>query len=295
MENSKGTADSHITSTKHIPISQIQVLSQEIDDEHGYYRIRAGNRVHFVKIDVNAYDEETMRVPYYLIRKLPNFPDSDWIKMRITRSVNGSLSSSISFEPLPGIWAVWHPRQIDILSLKRTVYYGPSISEVMFEGRPAVLKIARWEWEIPHRHTETAVYRDLTQRQDKNDPVIPEFLGHVTENGRVMGILLEKIEGDFAYLKDLEACTRVLSKIHAMGVIHGDPNRYNFIINRSTASIRMIDFEHSWNFTEADSREELESLPKELVEDTGRGLRTRRFNIPEFDPDRKPCAVIMRE
>jgi serine/threonine-protein kinase RIO1 len=56
-----------------------------------------------------------------------------------------------------------------------------------------------------------------------------------------------------------------------MGLIHGDVNRHNFIVDRSNGHVRMIDFEHAGNFDEKQARLELESLASHLVEETGRG------------------------
>ncbi|KAH9214491.1 hypothetical protein DL95DRAFT_389461, partial [Leptodontidium sp. 2 PMI_412] len=57
-----------------VPISQIEILNQLIDDEQGIYRVRAGHRVHYVTIPTSTFDEDTMCRPYLLIPQLPVFP-----------------------------------------------------------------------------------------------------------------------------------------------------------------------------------------------------------------------------
>lgn len=52
-----------------IPKSKVEVLSQEISDNFGSYRIRAGQRVHYVTIAINVFDDDTMCRPQY-----PNYP-----------------------------------------------------------------------------------------------------------------------------------------------------------------------------------------------------------------------------
>lgn len=55
-----------------------------------------------------------------------------------------------------------------------------------------------------------------------------------------------------------------------LGFIHGDVNRYNFIITEAGA--RLIDFEEmKSNGTLEAMKKELDSLEGQLVEDTGRG------------------------
>ncbi|KAJ3570282.1 hypothetical protein NPX13_g5776 [Xylaria arbuscula] len=56
-----------------------------------------------------------------------------------------------------------------------------------------------------------------------------------------------------------------------MGIIHGDVNRYNFIVERSTGHIKMIDFEHAEPYDEGKAQLEINELRAQLSEETGRG------------------------
>jgi hypothetical protein len=56
-----------------------------------------------------------------------------------------------------------------------------------------------------------------------------------------------------------------------MGLVHGDVNRYNFMVDRAKGYVRMLDFEHAEDFEEEKARLEMESLPVEMTEETGRG------------------------
>lgn len=72
---------------------------------------------------------------------------------------------------------------------------------VQFEG-PIVMKIARFAWEIPQLDAETKAYSWL-QGQD----FCPAFLGHVTEDGRVIGFIMEHISGArHADVEDIAEC-----------------------------------------------------------------------------------------
>jgi hypothetical protein len=78
--------------------------------------------------------------------------------------------------------------------------------------------------------------------------VAPAFLGHLIENGRVIGLWLEKVDGGFASIDDLPQYKKALCGLHGMGLVHGDVNRFNFIVDRSSGHVRMIGFEHAEEF-----------------------------------------------
>lgn len=88
-----------------------------------------------------------------------------------------------------------------------------------------IAKIARFEWEIPRTEQETRAYQLL-----EGSGLAPRFLGHIHENGRIMGLLLEKIEGRLASFQDLSICKTALEKLHELGLVHEDVNRYNFLV-----------------------------------------------------------------
>ncbi|KAF5613678.1 uncharacterized protein FTJAE_13844 [Fusarium tjaetaba] len=270
---------SHIISNQIsiVPKSNIEVLNQEIDDDEGLYRIRAGNRVHYVTIPGPGspnpiFEQDTLCRPHLLVPALPPFPDADWTKMRLSRAQDGSVQSDISFEPLDKIECTWHPRQINILSLKRIKYHKQRIREVEYEGKTAISKIAILEWLIPQIEHETRMYEALTRLQSPDeDRMTPEVLGHLFEGGRNIGFLLEKIEGEYATLADLPKCEAALRRLHELGFVHGDANRYNFIVEQSTGNVKMIDFEHAEQYDEKKAKAELEELAAELTDDSGRG------------------------
>lgn len=98
----------------------------------------------------------------------------------------------------------------------------------------------------------------------------PRFLGHVHENGRIMGFLLEKIEGRPDSPQDLSVCETALGKLHGLGLVHGDVNRYNFLITEKGA--KLLDFERLLENASPESmRRELENLRVELADESGRG------------------------
>ncbi|KAI0858013.1 alpha-galactosidase A [Xylaria cubensis] len=246
--------------TRAVSTDSIEVLSQEISDEEGMYRIRSGQQVYYLTISTDVFDEDTMCRPYLLLPQLPSLSDMPSRKIKLSRNQDGSLA-----------------KRIDVLSLPRIKRLRSGVFETLYEGRAAVAKIACFEWQIPSLTRETWAYCVLTETQRPSDgPLIaPEFLGHLTENGRVMGFLIEKLEGRFACSDDLTQCAALLKRLHGLGdlgLVHGDVNRYNFIVEECCRGcVRLVDFEHAQDYDEELAHAELESLPAELAEETGRG------------------------
>jgi len=85
-----------------------------------------------------------------------------------------------------------------------------------------------------------------------------------------MGFLLEKIEGRSASFQDLSVCETTLGKLHKLGLVHGDVNRYNFLV--AEEGVKLIDFERlQENASRESMSKELENLRAELVDESGRG------------------------
>jgi hypothetical protein len=85
-----------------------------------------------------------------------------------------------------------------------------SVLPILFQSpvTTIIAKIARFEWEIPRIERETRAYQLL-----EGSGLSPRFLGHIHENGRIMGFLLEKVEGRAASIQDLGICETALEKL----------------------------------------------------------------------------------
>jgi predicted Ser/Thr protein kinase len=177
---------------------------------------------------------------------------------------------------------VWHSVNINVLDLKRVEQLTGATFEAML-SKPTtstttihppslptniIAKTARFEWEIPRIEQETRAYQ-LLQQQDPE--LAPQFLGHIHEEGRVMGFLLEKLDGRrHASISDLSDCEAALKRLHSLGLSHGDVNRYNFLVGEN--DVKLIDFERfQERVTEELYSKELESLRMELTDESGRG------------------------
>ena len=258
--------------------SDLEILNLAVreDDGTGRYRVRAGRRVHYLEISPGEvdpiYDEDTMCQPSVLIPRLPPFPDSDWTTMQVSRGPAGEVEATVSYDPLDQVQRPWHPRHVDVLSLRPIARYKQRVQEVEFEGRNVIAKIAIFEAYIPSIELETSVYERINEEQNPgNSPIAPKFFAHLTEQGRIIGFLLEKVEGEFASISDLSKCQDALKRLHAMGMLHGDPTRYNFVVETSTGQVKMIDFEHADRYDGEKARLELEELPAELADEDGWG------------------------
>ncbi|KAJ5788565.1 hypothetical protein N7457_003555 [Penicillium paradoxum] len=250
------------------------VLSMEVSSrDDSEYRILVSNRVRYLTISTGTFERSILSMPLSSLPELPE--DTTWNVAHVSRDPSSrEVVMNLQHRALSGITNLWHPVSIDCLQLKKRKSFTPTAYEVSYTGdklqsptSPVVIaKIARFEWEVPRLSMETFMYRRL-----ENTGLAPRFLGHVHEHGRVIGFVLEKIEGREANIEDLPSCQSALQRLHDLGILHGDVNRHNFIVQDNTT--RMIDFENSKLCIggSASMQAEMDSLRDQLVEETGRG------------------------
>lgn len=170
----------------------------EIIHDDGHYRLRTGRGVRYLRIPIGTFDDDTMCRPYLLITRLPELPDSPWTVMTISQDENGSLTSVISMDPLPEIRTEWHEQHVDVLTLKSTRRFRSGVHEARYNDVPTIAKIACFEWEMRRIEREIWAYSLLEDHHNQHpnkSPIVPKFLAYLTENGRIMGLLLEKVKG----------------------------------------------------------------------------------------------------
>ncbi|KAF2168883.1 hypothetical protein M409DRAFT_52876 [Zasmidium cellare ATCC 36951] len=271
-----------------------RILSMEVDPENeteSEYRIESEGNVKYIIVEPGALHTDHLSLPLNHIPVLP-YNDTSWTVANISRdSQSRELKAQLSGRKLAGVENVWHNNSFDVLTLQRTKQLSTATFETLLPGPlrtldttassslrvqvEAIAKIAHFEWEIPRIERETRIYQILNQR--KAEDLAPRFLGHIHENGRTMGFLLEKMQGrTCASIEDLRDCEAILRKFHELGLIHGDVNRFNFLVGGKDSGVRLIDFEESKEVVYDDDREqrqlaELHSLRAELMEDSGRG------------------------
>ncbi|RMY43739.1 hypothetical protein D0864_15769, partial [Hortaea werneckii] len=150
------------------------------------------------------------------------------------------------------------------------------ISDRVFIGKrndsTLVVKIARFAHELHYLRPELRAYEAFQAHGFKS---MPEIYGYVFEEhpDRVIGFVMEHIEGPHAGPEDLSDCSNVLTVVHQCGYLLGDLNRHNWI--RTDAGMKVFDFEaaipRSESRTSAD--DELQALSFHLSDDSGIGRR----------------------
>ncbi|KAF1842333.1 uncharacterized protein K460DRAFT_389002 [Cucurbitaria berberidis CBS 394.84] len=230
-------------------------------------------RVLFVKyltIDAGIYDVEDMCFGPCLVSIIPPLPPGDWNKGHITRNTSDGRPhfAEATNAPLLGVTHLWHPLQIDHLEL----CMGQKLRSNVYEATcprfntTIIAKFARFAWEIPQLNAETSAYEWI-----ENQQIGPGFLGHLSEEGRVIGFIMERItDARHATPEDLPLCQLALLKLHKLGIRHGDLNKHNILILDGKATL--LDFDHSTPCHDPKALdEEFSTLQKELCETSGRG------------------------
>ncbi|KAF8801441.1 hypothetical protein BYT27DRAFT_7147422 [Phlegmacium glaucopus] len=247
--------------------SKPEVLSMDVDEDNqvvSEYRIRFGDQIKYILVDPKTFHEDILTFPPDLIDHLPELPDGDWTRVRIFRK-SGNLVVEPSNTPLKGVTTCWHDNMVDVRSLVMEERSSARVRVVKYNSMSVIAKIARFEFEVPSVEAETAIYQTI----DGHD-IGPVFIGHLVEHGRVMGFLLEKIDGHHGEIGDLEACQSIVKRLHSLGIVHGDLNKYNFIVGPTRTTL--IDFERAVkNGSKEAMQKEFAGLTEQLTEETGRG------------------------
>jgi len=250
----------------------IQLLQASVDPEYqSEFRILVDQKfVKYLTIEAGLYDVDDLCFGPSLISMLPPLPPGDWNQGHISRHLATGRPhfASVTKAQLPGITSLWHPLQIDHLELRM----GQKLRSNVYEATcsrfhsTVVVKFARFAWEIPQLDSETSAYQWIDNHQ-----ISPKFLGHLSEEGRIIGFIIERItDYHHATPEHLSLCQLTLMKLHRLGIKHGDINKHNFLIHDGKATL--IDFDHSTQCNDANTLdEEFLTLPEELRDISGRG------------------------
>ncbi|CAI7605418.1 unnamed protein product [Penicillium glandicola] len=249
----------------------ITLLQAEADDnDESYFRLLINGSVRYITIAHGIWGTEDMCFGPSLASILPDLPVGDWNDGLVTKhqETGEPYFARATRTSFSGVKNTWHNTFVDYMDLGesrrlRTGVYEakcPQLEELV------VVKFARFDWEIGYMEGETSAYR-LIEGYD----IGPRFLGHLTEDGRVIGFLMERISNArHAGPLDLDICQQTLTKLHGLGIKHGDVNRFNFLIRASKAIL--IDFDTARKCD--DSRlltEELCNLQEALESSSNKG------------------------
>ncbi|KAH9832749.1 alpha-galactosidase A precursor [Teratosphaeria destructans] len=252
------------------PTVELLQASVDLEDEDSYFRFLVnGNTIKYLTVAPGMLAPGDMAFSPTLLAFLPPFPPGDWNEARVSLD---STTGRPHFETwthrdLPGITSIWHADKFDHLQLHigeklRSAVY----SAVIPPTKQGVVKLAIFDWQIDALDHETTAYHWI-EGQD----IGPAFRGHVTEHGRVIGFLMDRIaDARRGGPEDLEVCQAVLGRLHGLGLKHGDVNRHNFLIHDGRAT--MIDFEGTRRCEDpAELAEEMASLAQQLSDESGLG------------------------
>jgi len=133
-------------------------------------------------------------------------------------------------------------------------------------AHPVVAKFARFYWEIEYYAAETQAYSWID-----GHGIGPGFLGYLTEEGRIIGFLIEHVVGRHATIADLPACKTIVRRLHTLGILHGDLNKHNFLISETAGAV-LIDFETATRPEDVQAmNKEIEGLEGQLLDESGNG------------------------
>ncbi|KAI1501117.1 hypothetical protein F5X99DRAFT_383949 [Biscogniauxia marginata] len=213
-----------------------------------------GTTIKYATVDKDTFDRRWYADDKVDTIVFPELPTGDWTWAWISKDPESGLPSVTGHIKQPqvrGVSNVWHDTRIEYLDLEKIQVIHVEkrgcnrredrmnlVKHPLFDG-PVLMKIAEIPSHMRSVESDTAAYKAI-----EGTGIGPKFLGHVTEGGRVMGFLVEWIEGAReARAEDKEACIAALEKLHERGVAHRDAHQGNFLIKDDRVYI--IDFEDS--------------------------------------------------
>lgn len=269
-----------MATTTNSNVRLLTVLVDWDDEDVGEYRFLVDEKhIKYVTVDPGVLPKDDRTFAPILIPMLPPFPPGNWNEGHVSKDplTQRPFFSRVTHSDLPEVRNIWHDRRIDHLELKYLDRVRQNIHHVTCPAfsSPVLVKFAEFPWQIPYYEAETTAYEWIEAKG-----IGPRFLGHLTEDGRVFGFVMEHIDGArTAEPQDLAACQRVLAKLHALGIKHGDINKHNFLIKNGEAVL--IDFETAQKCSEkAELESEYNNLESSLRDPSRRG----RVGIPHQMP-----------
>lgn len=252
-------------------VQLLAALADWDDVEDSEYRFLVdGKDVKYITTAPGIFPKDDRTFAPILIRLLPTFPTGDWNEGYVSKDkITGERAfTRTTTSILPGVKNNWHPIKIDHLELIKLARLRQNVHTVSHPrfSRHMVFKFAVFPWQIPQIELETTAYEWI-----KAAGIGPNFVGHVTEAGRTTGFLMDLVEGvHTAGQEDLGVFQGLLSKLHGLGLKHGDINKHKFLVGNER--VVMVDFETT---KECNVKEELEEeysrLEESLMDPSFRG------------------------
>ncbi|KAA8642594.1 uncharacterized protein ATNIH1004_011539 [Aspergillus tanneri] len=222
-----------------------ELLSLDLEENDFLYRIRRNSRIVYVSIlDEDILPPDCRTDGYRVISKLRKIPrwEDKWKTLTVRRSFQGIESTPDEFSPHGlDLGQINIPSTIfvNLLDLTTISRISDRISRVRCGDGTWILKVARFKHEIPALQREVSVYSTLTL---SGFPHAPRFIGFVYEEtkARIVGFLMEEISGKPPDIQNLKDCTEAVHLLHTFGIIHGDLNKYNFLITEHGVKVLIL-------------------------------------------------------
>ncbi|WEW59163.1 hypothetical protein PRK78_004632 [Emydomyces testavorans] len=226
-----------VSSSDGVPFKLCGMMSGPSDGKLGYYQILTedGTTKYLAVVCRNPTS------PDFRGEKLgfSTVPAGDWNVGRLSEATDtGKLFlDSVERQTLASVEMAWHPKHLEYASLGEASFGGEELqchgqlNSTIHQTSPLHPNgvIANLDWspeDIYGISRETEIYSRV-----EGHNIGPRFLAHITENQeRVIGYVVERVPGRHATVDDLEPCRQVLSKLHALGIVHGSLSPGSFIM-----------------------------------------------------------------
>ncbi|KAK3337777.1 hypothetical protein B0T19DRAFT_413497 [Cercophora scortea] len=262
--SSTTVATAVMETTKNNNVQLLAAMVNTNGQEDGDFRFLVdGTHVKYVTVAPAILPKDHCTFGPTILAGLPPFPEGDWNTGHVDFDIASGEPAFVRTEKatLQGVQTLWHPTRIDHLELRKLDCPRQNIliaSHPRFD-RPVLAKFTEFPELTPYLEAETAAYQWV-----EGTDIAPRFLGHLTEEGRVIGFVLEYIENARAAGPgDLAACQSVLKKLHALGIKHGNINNRNFLVRDHDGTVILLDFEMAKKDASVD---ELEAEYQRLAE-----------------------------
>ncbi|KAH6969347.1 hypothetical protein DER45DRAFT_549034 [Fusarium avenaceum] len=264
---------------KNVNVRLLACLVDGDDTDDSDYRFLVdGQHVKYVTTAPGTFlgaEEDRTFEPILLGELFPSFPAGDWNQGHLARDPETGKAVFVRTESVQfaGVQNLWHPMKLNELDFTRQdrvrqrvhISTHPDING----GKPVLIKLAVWPWEIPSIEIETSAYQWMS-----DSGIGPKFLGHLTggRDGRVVGFVAEWIEGARAAgSADIDGCKKALGRLHELGIKLGDINKHNFLV-WDGHDVVLVDFETAKRgCSPSELEEEMSALRSSLESTSFRG------------------------
>lgn len=256
-----------------IPKDEIRILDIQVVGDTRVLRILVGTeptRVIYMHIQICDVTKFILDALDQGADALPPITTGRWNNMYVFPQVNGhGLQWDRIEERFPEIQYVTSHHHFDFLEVgERISQLRPNVAEIVRGGRSMIVKTMCFasQWENMNREMWATLHLD-TQCGFMNPYVTPEFRAVITQNGRPIGFMMDKVYGRFPGPRQLRLCQEVLQKTHDAGLCHNNLKRHHFIFDaHAKKRVFLISFEKATRFDPRIAEEEMASLPDILRE-----------------------------